>query len=136
MNKLLLIAALIISLASAAQGTETIVIAKNNSELFRGTSQEVNNWLLYMDSDKNWYLANITVPDNEAKEWFEKRKDSDNIFKGFIENGMYPTMSLSKKNEPETLLQFYVKYEREGSKIRAIILTSIGDGNNYVFERR
>lgn len=136
MNRIFLIGFLLTASMAYSQEKETIVISKNNTHLFQGSSQEVSNWYLYMDGDKTWYLANVKISAAEAKDWFEKRKDSDNIFKGLMANGAYATITFSKENDPETLLQFYVKFEREDNKIRSIILTSIDDGNNYVFDHK
>ena len=108
------------------------VAKKKNTKLYAGSQQEVADWFIYIDENKKWYLANLTLPKNEVNDWFIKRKNSNNIFKGVLENGMYPTLRFSKENEVNVVLNFYVKFEKNDR----IILTSVDDGNNYLFDKQ
>lgn len=115
-----------------AQDRTTIVLKKGQTQLYQGVNQEVQNWYLFIDSDQMCYLANLFIPAEELEAWFLARKDSQSIFKGAIENGMYPTLILSKENDPETILKFYVKRQEDGS----LTLSSIEDASIYVFVKK
>lgn len=111
---------------------ETIHLSKKvPTVLYVGMQQEVADWYLFIDEDKVWHLANLTIPQAEVQVWFEKRKDSQNILKGVLEKGSYQTISLKRENEVNVELNFYVKFEANGH----LVLTSIEDGKNYHFER-
>ncbi|TNE52761.1 MAG: hypothetical protein EP338_14070 [Bacteroidetes bacterium] len=129
-NSVLSLLFLLFSLTCFSQGdVEKIKISGKKGELFVGIQQEIYDWYLYHDVDGMWYLANLQIPEKEVRAWFEKRKNSQNIFRGRIENGLYPTLRMIKENEVGTDLKFYVKREKDGK----VVLTSVEDAKIYVF---
>lgn len=107
---------------------ESIHLAKSKVELFQGKDSATVSWFLFIDENKTCYLANLTLPQEEIYPWFLKRKDSDNIFKSeqIIENGT--VIYMSKKNEPESVLEFEVVREKD-----KIYLISTLQNLNYEF---
>ncbi|MGV3630990.1 MAG: hypothetical protein ACO1O6_07280 [Bacteroidota bacterium] len=112
-SKLLLFFLLALSLGGFAQddSVQTIVISKTGAKLYRGTDSEVQNWYFYIDEAGYSYLANLDIPEEEISNWFENRKNSDNIFKSdrYTEDGM--PIFLKKTNEPDVVLSFQVFIE-------------------------
>jgi hypothetical protein len=119
-----------------SQEIETIQIKKNKSTLYRGINHELNiehnqnieNWYFYMDNEF-CYMANLHISENEVLDWFEKRKNSQNIFKGELINQQYQTIILMKENEPELRLNFYIEFQAKDT----IKLTNIDDTRVYLF---
>lgn len=119
-----------------SQEIETIQIKKNKSTLYRGKNHELNiehnqniqNWYFYMDNEF-CYMANLDISENEVLDWFEKRKNSQNIFKGELINQQYQTIILMKENEPELRLNFYIEFQAKDT----IKLTNIDDTRVYLF---
>lgn len=116
-----------------AQEIEKIKIKKENSFLFQGESQEIQDWYIFIDLDSIWYLANLTIPENEVKDWFDKRKNSQNIFKGEASIMEFKTINFTKENDFETNLDFYINLSEDKMKL---ILTSIQDGRVYRFYKK
>ncbi len=111
------------------QEVKTIKISKENTQLFKGVSEELSSWYFFLDSDSICYLAELKIPEEEIINWFEVRKNSNNIFKGKVEFGQYPTLTLTKDNDAETRMNFYVIFEGKNQ----LNLSSTEDGKNYEF---
>ena len=80
---------------------ETIIVRKKvEFTLFRGAVKETENWYLILDSDKKYYLINVVIPANEVIDWFKRFKESQNIYKSFLELGAYPVLNFRKENDP------------------------------------
>lgn len=108
---------------------ETVKIAKSESFLFRGLGQEISNGYLYIDQEGYFYFVVLTITQSEVLQWFEKRKDSQNVYKGMLQNGQYKTLALTRENEPgEPLVFYFEKKEKE-----MIQLISLEDGKIYDF---
>lgn len=137
-NKLLLIF-LLIQTSLFSQEKETILIQKSEFSLYRGVLAETKSWYLLIDTENNYYLANLDRPNDGVYDWFIRFKDSQNIYKssavsnspiGGIGNNQYPTLHFKKENEPTDILNFYL----DKSTKDTIILTSLTDGIVYYFE--
>ena len=128
--KLILLLLLIVPSIVFSQ-VESVKIDKPQTYLFRGEGQEMRNCYLYIDSEGIYYLVNLTtVAQSEVAQWFEKRKNSQNIYKGTVESGQYKTLSLVKDDEQGASISFY--YERkERSEIQLI---SLQDGRIFIFK--
>jgi hypothetical protein len=114
-----------------SQEVETINLSKSKSELFRGVNEDITNWYLYFDNEF-CYLANLELNESDVKNWFEKRKNSQNIFKGKISEQQYKTILFEKENEPETKMNFYIEIQGKDK----LILTNIDDTRVYIFDRK
>ncbi len=109
----------------------TIQLKKEKNTIYKGQNEEVKDWYLCIDSDSICYLANLIIPEEEIENWFEIRKNSNNIFKGKIEGFQYATLNFIKENDQETNLAFYINFEGKMN----VVLTSISDGLVYIFTR-
>jgi hypothetical protein len=108
---------------------ETVKIAKSESLLFRGIGQEISNGYLYVDEDGYFYFVMLTINQSEVLKWFKQRKDSQNVYKGMLQNGQYKTLALTRENEPgEPIVFYFEKREKE-----MIQLISLDDGKIYDF---
>lgn len=108
---------------------ETVKIAKSESFLFRGLGQEISNGYLYVDEEGYFYFVVLTINQTEVLKWFEQRKDSQNVYKGMLQNGQYKTLTLTRENEPgEPLVFYFEKKEKE-----MIQLISLDDGKIFDF---
>lgn len=131
MMKITILFLLFLPMIAFSQDVETVKISKSQTWLFRGQGQEIGNCYLYMDEAGAVYFATLSISQSEVNQWFNARKDSQNIYKGMLQNGQYKTLTLVKDNEPGMPLSFY--YERkEKSEIQ---LVSIEDGRVYVFRQ-
>ncbi len=110
---------------------ETVKIAKNESFLFRGQGQEINNGYLYVDQQGYFYFVVLTISQSDVFKWFEQRKDSQNVYKGILQNGQYKTLTLVRENEPGEQMVFY--FEKKEKDI--IELISLDDGKIYDFKQ-
>lgn len=109
---------------------ETVRLEKRQSQLFRGQEQYMRNCYIYIDKEGIFYLVTLSIPPAEVREWFEKRRDSQNIYKGILNNGQYKTLEMVKENEPGISISFY--YERKEKT--AFQLVSMDDGKAYNFQ--
>ena len=135
MNKILLFLFFICAILTDnlfSQEVKTIKISKENTQLYQGLSEELSSWYFFLDSDSICYLAELKIPEEEIKNWFETRKNSNNIFKGKIEFGQYPTLMLTKDNDAETRMNFYVVFEGKNR----LNLNSAEDGLVYEFIKK
>jgi hypothetical protein len=110
---------------------ETVKIAKNESFLFRGQGQEIQNGYLYVDEEGYFYFVVLTISQSEVLKWFEQRKDSQNVYKGILQNGQYKTLTLVRENEPGEQMVFY--FEKKENDL--IELISLDDGKIYDFKQ-
>ncbi len=134
MNKIILFLffGLFFQMKVFSQEVQTITISKEKTQIFQGVNEELVNWYFFIDSDSLCYLANLTIPYDEIENWFITRKNSNNIFKGKIDLSQYSTLTLTKDNDQQTSMNFYVEYE---SKIK-LFLVSIEDGLVYEFLKK
>jgi hypothetical protein len=109
---------------------ETITVRKKiEFTLYRGVLKETENWYLILDSDKKYYLINVVIPANDVIDWFKRFKESQNIYKSFLEIGAYPVLNFRKENDPGEYLTFYLNGQNENS----ISLTLIETNTPYKF---
>lgn len=110
---------------------ETIIVRKKiEFTLYRGVLKETENWYLVLDSDKKYYLINVVIPVNEVTDWFKRFKESQNIYKAFLEIGAYPVLNFRKENDPGEYLTFYLNGQNDDS----ISLTLIETNTPYKFK--
>ncbi len=114
----------------AQEKIETVKIAKNETFLFRGQSQEISNGYLYVDEEGFFYFVVLTINQTEVLNWFKQRKDSQNVYKGILQNGQYKTLALARENEPGEPIVFY--FEKKDKE--SIQLISLDDGKIYDFK--
>lgn len=114
-----------------SQVVETVKIAKEKTFLFKGVSQEIRDYYLYRDEQGIYYLASLKIAQSEVENWFISRKDSQNIYKGILQDGQYKILDLTKENEPGIPLNFYFEM-KEGNLVELI---SIEDGKLYQFSK-
>lgn len=117
-------------LLAMSQEVETVKISKSETWLFRGQSQEIRSCYIYVDREGVFFMATPNIHQSEVSNWFELRKDSQNIYKGLLQNGQYKTLTLTKENEPGMLLSFYFE-RKEKTEIQ---LVSLEDGRVYIFK--
>ena len=122
-----------------SQEKETVVIKKANCKLYQGVLAETKSWFLLVDTENNYYLANINKPIDEVYDWFVRFKDSQNIYKstsltGFNSNKIggnkLSTLHFKKENEPGDVLNFYIETPSKDS----IILISLSDNSIFSFQ--
>ena len=122
-----------------SQEKETVVIKKANCKLYQGVLAETKSWFLLVDTENNYYLANINKPIDEVYDWFVRFKDSQNIYKstsltGFNSNKIggnkLSTLHFKKENEPGDVLNFYIETPSKDS----IILISLSDNSIFCFQ--
>lgn len=116
--------------AFSQEDVETVRIRKSNAYLYRGQEESVKNVYIYVDHEGTFYLVNLDLPVAEARTWFEKRKDSQNIYKARMEQQQYQTLLFVKENEPGTNLSFYLE-KKDRNKFQ---LTTIEDNQVYTFQ--
>jgi hypothetical protein len=107
---------------SAQEKIETVKIAKNESFLFRGQGQEISNGYLYVDEDGFFYFVVLTISQTEVLNWFQQRKDSQNVYKGILQNGQYKTLALALENEPGEPIDFYFEKNASIASGKSIIV--------------
>lgn len=122
-----------------SQEKETIVIQKASCKLFQGVLAETKSWFLLVDTENNYYLANINKPIDEVYDWFVRFKDSQNIYKSTSLTSSSPnkiggnnlsTLHFKKENEPGDVLNFYIETPSKDS----IILISLSDNSIFAFQ--
>jgi hypothetical protein len=135
----LTIVLILISYPVFSQEKETVVIKKTDFSLYRGVLAETKSWYLLIDTENNYYLANIEKSNDEVYDWFVRFKDSQNIFKSShltIDNlsktsvNQIPVLHFKKENEPSEILSFYIEKPFKDS----IILISISDNTVFKFQ--
>lgn len=127
MNKSLLIL-FFIGLTLQLSGQDSIKIRSGKPKLYQGSSHEIAAWYLYF-AEGMYYLTKLpNKKSNEVSEWFEKRKDSQNIYKGKIFEGKNTTLSLAKENNSAEKLNFYFHKSED-----VIVLISTVDGVKFRF---
>jgi hypothetical protein len=130
---------LFLSTCLFSQEKETVVIKKASCKLYQGVLAETKSWFLLVDTENNYYLANINKPIDEVYDWFVRFKDSQNIYKstslsGFNTNKIggnkLSTLHFKKENEPGEVLNFYIETPSKDS----IILISLSDNSIFTFQ--
>ncbi len=130
---------MIICCSVFSQEKETVIIKKTDLSLYQGILAETKSWYLLVDSDYNYYLANIDKPSDEVYDWFLRFKDSQNIYKSnaltnsdSIKKGsnQLSTIHFKKENEPSETMSFYIEKPNKDS----IILISILDNTIFKFQ--
>lgn len=108
----------------------TFKISKAKSFLYRGETEDIQSWYLFIDEEGYAYLANIELLEEEIYPWFLKRKNSDNIFKSLAIFDKNLSLFLSKKNEPDVVLEFLIEQNETSIKLRSSL-----DETNYIFHK-
>jgi hypothetical protein len=116
--------------AQPPEQVETVRISKNQSFVYKGINQEVRDWFVYVDESGVFYLVNLQLPDVEVEAWCRLRKNSQNIYKGKVNEGAYKTLVLEKENDPGQTLRFYLKTHDS----KTLELVSMDDSTPYSFK--
>lgn len=106
----------------------TFKISKTNSFLYRGETEDIQSWYFFIDEEGYAYLANIELLEDEIYQWFLKRKNSDNIFKSHQIFERNNSIFLSKKNEPDVVLEFKIEQSETSIKLHSSM-----DETIYIF---
>ncbi|MFN5417354.1 MAG: hypothetical protein ACK5B9_09880 [Flavobacteriia bacterium] len=106
----------------------TFKISKAKSFLYRGETEDIHSWYFFIDEEGFAYLANVELLEEEIYAWFLKRKNSDNIFKShqFFDKNF--NLFMSKKNEPDVVLEFNIEQTETSIKLRSTV-----DETIYIF---
>ncbi len=130
--KLLFLFLLVLGFNASAQrdSVQTIVISKGGAKLFRGTEAKTESWYFYIDEEGYSYMANLELPEEEIAEWFEKRKNSDNIFRSDRQTVDELDIVLRKNNEPDVILHFQVFIEQN-----KLLIVNLEDQDKYNFAK-
>ena len=115
--------------AFSQEEVETVKIRKSNAYLYKGIEESVQQVYIYIDQEGTFYLVNLDLPTAEARSWFEKRKDSQNILKAKMEMQQYQTLRFIKDNEPGASVSFYLE-KKEKNMFQ---LTTIEDNQVFTF---
>lgn len=131
-NNILLLFFLIFigSLQAQKDTIQTIKISKSTTKLYKGEGTEISNWYFYMDEENYAYLANLDIPVTQISNWFQQRKNSDNLFKSNQSVKDKTSIFLIKKNEPDVILEFNLTFEGNNVKLISTI-----DQTIYVFSK-
>ncbi len=139
MKSKLIISFILFQFTFLAQEKETIVIKKATCKLYKGVLAETKSWFLLIDTENNFYLANINKPEEEVYDWFVRFKDSQNIYKSTSLSGgtmnkiggnNLSSLHFKKENEPGDVLNFYIENPSKDS----IILISLSDNSIFAFQ--
>jgi hypothetical protein len=114
----------------AQEEVETIIISKKKAYLYQGVGTDLQNWYLYIDKDKVWYLANLYIDVSEIEKWFELRKDSQSILKGIESYGAIKSIYFQRENDPSENILFYIEHPNT----KQISLIQILDNLCYKFQ--
>ncbi len=116
-----------------SQEVEHIVIQKDEVDIYQGVLKETENWFVFVDSSNYHYLANISSAESDILGWFNRFKDSQNIYRqfNFLKSSQYTEIVFYKINQPEERLSFYYAIPEKGE----IILTLINDGQVFRFQK-
>lgn len=129
MNKLFLFFISISFFSYGQEEVETIQLSKQENYVFQGSDQEIKDWYLYLDQSGIVFLANLSIPPKEVQAWFEKRKDSQTMYRGRINGLGIKTLILNRADDIESQLSFYVKLKAKDR----IVLESMSDAITYTF---
>ena len=132
MKSKLILFFLVLAFQGRAQqdSVHTIVISKVTTKVYRGTDPDIMSWYFFIDETGYSYLANLEIPEEEVENWFESRKNSENIFKSNTLTEDKALIFLSKRNEPDVVLTFKVFVE--GNKL---LIFNMDDEKYYNFEK-
>ncbi|MBU2019789.1 MAG: hypothetical protein KJ941_09095 [Bacteroidetes bacterium] len=114
MSKLIVLAlGLMVHFSSLTQ-TDTIQLSIVRSKIFRCTNEGAKNWVMYTDDNDFFYLSRLTLDNSELKAWFEKYKDSQNIYKA--QKSLFSSHSVlffRKLDQIDDQIKFIVVAENE-----------------------
>lgn len=113
---------------SVSYAQKTVKIRKENTLLYKGIEAKIDDWYIFKKG-QTYYLCPLNLPEKEVIVWFEKRINSQNIYKGFLSETQYAILSFRKENDPTDVINFYCKQLEE-----KLELISTLDGNRYTFE--
>ena len=129
MNKIWTSLLVLIILHSAfGQEVEQLNLTKQKSALYQSESP-YQTWFLY-EEDGMFYLAELMQTNEEVMNWFKKRKDSQNIFKGQFDY-THQTITFVKQNELDLQMKFSVIKNEENK----ILLKNLNDQDSYCFNK-
>lgn len=132
MRQFIVILGMFVSTVMFAQDeVETVRLVKQQEVVYRGVEQEIRDWYVYMDAGGVVLLANLSIPAQEVAAWFEKRKDSQSLYRGRITGLGIQTLVLRRNESVEDQLTFYVR-EKGGQQV---VFQSMEDGIVYTFNR-
>jgi len=137
-SSFLLFLLMVLNFNLRAQEVETIKLVKNNYVVYKGVLKETESWYFF-DNEGVFYLANIDASVLDIYGWFEKFKDSQNIYKanqslgssGMIGGNDLNVLEFVKDNDPENRLSFYF----DKTQKNVIVLTYLIDQQFYTFQK-
>lgn len=120
-----------------AQEVESVQIQKSQYKLYKGVLKETQFWYLFEDFDGIFYLANLDPSIEDIDLWFQRFKNSQNIYRTIqlelgrseIGGSLYRTLTFQKLNDPENTLSFYIEKPEKDN----IVLISLKDNSIFSF---
>jgi hypothetical protein len=120
-----------------SQEVESVKIQKSQYKLYKGVLKETQFWYLFEDFDGVLYLANIDPSIENIDSWFNRFKNSQNIYRTIqidsnrseIGGSFYRTLTFQKLNDPENSLSFYIEKPEKDN----IVLISLKDNSIFSF---
>lgn len=99
-----------LSFSQTEGAKETVKVQKKiEYSVYKGSQSEISNWYLVITPENNYYLLNLSIPENEVIIWFQKFKDSQNLYRATIVSDYSPILNFKKENEPTELISFFLK---------------------------
>lgn len=128
----------IIPFVSFCQEVETVKIVKKEYKLYQGVLKETKTWYLFEEIEGRYYLANIDPAISDIDLWFQRFKNSMNIYKTInglesgkeVDGNLYRNLVFIKENDPENRLSFYIEKPNNES----IVLISLKDNSVFMFD--
>lgn len=132
MNKTLLILLYFTSFGVFSQDSivQSVKIKKETNIIYQGQEPNLKNWFLCFDNVDTYYLARLGIQPKLVTDFFKKRKNSQNVYKGQLNMQSYKVIMFSKQNQPEDNLTFYYQKIDEN-----IVLTFIESGEVFTFKK-
>ncbi|MCT4560410.1 MAG: hypothetical protein N4A41_03455 [Crocinitomicaceae bacterium] len=111
--------------------TDTVRLVKEVEGVFRCTDPEARNWYIYGQGDQ-YILANLKIPEKEVLSWFQRFKNSQNLYRGsFSFMGGKKMLALNKQDQTDD----YIHFEILDWQPDRLILRELQQKTEYVFEK-
>ena len=86
---------------------DTIRIYKNDKKIYKCTAENALSWYLYF-YENECILADLKINPNEAKDWFIRFSNSQNLYRAFCLQGTTDFINFKKINDPSDTLVFKI----------------------------
>lgn len=132
MNKLLLVVFLLFATYGFSQDSlvQSVKIKKETNIIYQGQESNLKNWFLCFDNVDTYYLSRLNINPSEVKSFFDRRKNSQSVYKGQLNLQSYKVIVFAKENQPEDNLSFYFEKKNE-----IIYMTFIESGELFTFKK-